>query len=152
MEIRNINNDPSYARISARWVFEEFILSQRPGITFEKILWLFENRNDEDIPMSFVAVKNGVCAGTVSLVANDLHGSNYTPWAAALYVVPHLRNKHIGRKMLEKAQMHAKLMGYSKLYLRTETAFNYYLDLGWEYIEEARDEFGLKATVMSKQI
>ncbi len=43
-------------------------------------------------------------------------------------------------------------MGFDKLYLRTEHASRYYKRLGWEFIYQTIDEFGLETQVFMKEI
>jgi len=90
---------------------------------------------------------DGKCAGTVSLVSNDLKCRNYTPWLAGLYVDKAFRNQKIGRTMIDRIKIISAELGYKELFLRTEHAGNYYRKLGWEYIETCDDDYNLKPDV-----
>ena len=43
-------------------------------------------------------------------------------------------------------------MGYTKLYLRTEHAAEYYQKLGWLFIDERIDEFGIETKIFSNDL
>lgn len=152
MEIKYINDEPLFIETVSTWVFNEFVNGIRTGISFEMILSMFKNMNRSSIPLSLIAVENKNCLGTISLVDNDQMPRNYTPWLSALYVESNQRNKGIGKALIKKAEIAARLMGVKRLYLRTKDASAYYSQLGYNYIETTCDNFGISVDIFCKKI
>ena len=131
----------------AHWLYSEFIHNIRPGITFQDVLNRFTNPVPGTFPARFSAMDGSQCVGTASLVQNDLSFRDYSPWLASLFVDPKRRNEGIGRLLIEKVKETTWEMGYDTLYLRTEFAGAYYRKLGWIFVEQCADEFGLEPEV-----
>ena len=147
-KIEYLTDYPSFTETVARWIYEEFIHGVRPGITFEKILEAVKNANKAKLPIRLIALVDGSCAGTVSIVSNDLRCRAYTPWLASLYVDPPYRKNKIGEQLVERVKEIAKELGYGELYLRTEFAGDYYRARNWAHVETCLDdEFQLKTDV-----
>jgi len=136
-----------YAEQVAKWIYNEFIVNKRSGISFEQILNSVNETHKNKLPIRLVAILDEQCVGTVAIVENDLKGSEYTPWLAALYVDEAHRKNKIGEKLIERVKAVVRDLGYDELYLRTEHAGNYYRRLNWEYVETRTDEFGIKPDV-----
>jgi hypothetical protein len=152
MEIKYINDESIFIETVSTWIFNEFVNGIRPEISFEMILSMFKNMNSSSIPLSLIALENQNCLGTISLVANDQMPRDYTPWLSALYVESNQRNKGIGKSLIKKAEIIARLMGFKILYLRTEDASAYYSQLGYNYIETTCDNFGIVVDIFCKKI
>jgi len=137
---------PDYAAVGdkmAKWIYDEFIHNIRRGVSYEDVRKRFAGCKPGRMPLRFAAFLDGACAGTVSLVKNDLLYREYGPWLSSLYVDPVFRNRRIGRKLIETVKSAAWDLGYDALYLRTEFAAGYYRKLGWDFVEQCSDEFGL---------
>ena len=143
MKIEYLCDNTHFIATVADWIYGEFIRDIRRGITYENILSAIGACSKDALPVRLVAVCGGRCAGTVSIVQNDLECRDYAPWVAALYVDVSFRNQKIGEKLLDRAKGIAAEMGYDEIFLRTEHAGNYYRRLGWRYVESCEDEFGL---------
>ena len=133
----------------ANWIYNEFIHNIRSGITYEDIYNRFTGFRPDRLPIRYVALnlENGACVGTVSLVQNDLKCRDYGPWLSSLVVHQAYRNQGIGKQLIERVKDQAWSLTYEKLYLRTETAGGYYRKLGWLFLEQCVDEFGLEPEV-----
>ena len=105
------------------------------------------NCHKVELPIRLIALTNGICVGTVSIVFNDLKCRNYTPWLAALYVDESYRNRGIGEHLIDKVKQIASDLGYTEVFLRTEHKSDYYRKLGWKFIESCDDNFNLKPDV-----
>jgi len=148
MEITNLANNPRHIETVSKWIYEEFIENIRLGIDYERVVENFSKSSN-----TFIAVHNGICIGTASLLSNDLkERKDLTPWLGALYVSENNRNKGVAKKLIKKVIEIAKDTNYDKIYLRTEHASEYYIRLGWEFIYETVDEFGLNTQVFMKHI
>lgn len=55
-------------------------------------------------------------------------------------VKPAYRSYGIGKQLLAATKKLVKSLGYKELYLRTETAAEYYKKNGWTYIETTSDD------------
>lgn len=147
LQIRYLCDNLHFADIVSSWIYNEFIKGVRDDLTLDDITARISKCNKDTLPIRFVAVLDGKCVGTVSLVKNDLKCRNYTPWLAALYVDQDYRGHGIAKKLISFAQNTAKRLKYKKLYLRTEHASGYYKKLGWQFVEKCSDDFGLEPEV-----
>ncbi len=153
MQIQNLADNPQFVEIVSEWIFKEFFENIRHGISYEKILADFSSRGKDEIPLTFVAIENDVCLGTVSLFSNDLKERiDLTPWLGSLYVRTDYRNRGIAKQLIEKVIETSKRLGYDTLFLRTENASGYYIKSGWKLIYNTIDEFGLETEVFMKLI
>jgi predicted N-acetyltransferase YhbS len=148
MEILNLSLNKIYIPIVSEWIYNEFILNIQSGISIKYITNSFNNRKKNKIPLTFIAVKDTICVGTVSIVENDLtKRKDLKPWLAALFVKPEYRNQGLGLKLIYKTIKETKKLGYKKIYLRTETAGAYYKKMNWNSVYKTIDEYGLNTEV-----
>ena len=135
MIIESLADHPEYVKVVTDWIYYEFFENIRDGVPYEQIHDTFKGMTRNEIPCTFVAVENGECLGTGSLWANDLTPRpDLTPWLGGLYISEAHRNKGIAKVLMEKVTDTARELGYKILYLRTESASEYYAKLGWEMI------------------
>lgn len=147
LEIKYLCENMRYAGTVASWIYDEFIKDVRDDLTPGNIEAHISICYKDILPIRLIATFGGQCAGTVSLVENDLKCRDYTPWLAALYVDKDHRNKGIAKALISSTQDIAKRLGYNELYLRTEHASEYYRKLGWKFVERCSDDYGLKPDV-----
>ena len=153
MDILNLFDHKQYIPQVANWLYEEFINGIRAGISLEAVVNALGKRHRDTIPLTYIGVVNDECVGTASLVRNDLKSrDDLTPWLAALYVREADRGRGYARQLIDHVITSAKALGFQKLYLRTETAADYYRMLGWKKIYETIDEFDLFTEVFEKEI
>lgn len=151
--IENLLENPVLIPTVAGWIYHEFIETNRIGITESDVIGYLHNRYLDKIPMTFVGLLDSECIGTVSLFSNDLkQREDLTPWIAALYISEKHRNRGYAKELLSFASVKAGELGFRTLYLRTETASEYYRKLGWTEILDTIDEYGLKTKVFEKSI
>ncbi len=147
LEIKYLSENPQFAETISDWIYNAFIKDVRDDLTQEDITAHIKVCGRVALPIRLVAVLDGQCVGTISLVENDLKCRAYTPWLAALIVDQAARDQGIGRQLIAYVQELSRQMGYQVLYLRTEHAGAYYQKLGWQYVETCNDQFGLKPDV-----
>ena len=145
--IDNLNKHPELIPDVALDVYDTFIKDSINDTTYAQVLLAFYNCNENKLPVRMVAIVDNKCAGSVSLVENDLSCRNYTPWLASLYVDKDYRNQKIGERLIERVQTITTDLGYKELFLRTEHASGYYRKLNWEFIENCNDDYNLKPDV-----
>ena len=148
MVIDLLVNDQKLIYKIAKMNYEEFVLGVHTKFSFNDVLQIHSNTFDYRIPLTLVALENQDCLGSVSIFENDLDiREEYTPWLASLCVKKDRRNEGIGLKLVAAAISKAKELGFDELYLRTETASNYYRKIGWSYIETVSDEIHEKIDI-----
>jgi len=147
MTIAYLADHITFADDAATWIYGAFVEPVRDDLSYEQVLAKVKDCHKSQLPIRFVAILDGNCVGTVSLVHNDLKCRDYTPWLAALYVDESFRGRQIGERLLDHAKSIAQNLGYPALYLRTEHASNYYKKLGWQFVEACDDDFNLKPDV-----
>lgn len=148
MNIDYLCRHPEYADTIALWIYSEFVVNSPRTATLDKITQNFRKTTETEWPITFVAIEDGQCVGTVSLFGNDLKTQNeLTPWLAALIISPNFRNRGIASELIRHACGVAKELGIRILYLRTEHAAQYYELLGWEFVRHAVDDYGIKTDV-----
>lgn len=149
MDIDYLSHHTEHMKTVADWVYNEFVVNSPRTASYERVLSNFQNTFDDRLPVTYVAVIDGICAGTVSIVTNDLKTQTArSPWLAAVFVRPAYRNRGLAAVLISRAHEDARRFGFSELYLRTEHAAPYYKRLGWEAVCEAADEYGIQTLVM----
>ena len=144
MKIEYLCDHIHFADTIAKWIFDEFIDGIKIDRTYEDTLASFKNCHKTEFPIRFIMMDGDKCAGTISIVENDLRcRKNYYPWLAGLYVDKSCRNQKIGEQLLNNAKNIVAGMGHKELYLRTEHASGYYRRLGWEFVESCDDDYNL---------
>jgi len=113
------------------WIYEEW----RPydaSLTRERLIEGYKNRlNDDKIPLTLVALRDGVPVGTVSLKEQSepelVAYSKGDPWLGSLQVILNERGKGLGDELLNLAKTLARGLGYQNIFLYTSNPAN----LGW---------------------
>ena len=147
MEIKYLASHPEFKKTVADWLYAEFVKDIRRGISYDQLLTAVSRCNKYSPPIKLIALYDGVCAGTVSLVKNDLSFRDYEPWLASLYVDPKYRGNKIAEQLIERVKDISRGLGYKELYLRTEFAGEYYRKRGWTFVESCICEYKLKTEV-----
>ena len=140
IKIEYLSDFPEFAETVAGWLYEEFVVGQRAGVTYENVLRNVKNTNKAALPIRLIAIFEDSCVGTISIVYNDLRCRTYTPWLASLYVSPPYRKNKIGEQLVKRVIEIVKSLGYGELYLRTEYTGNYYRNRNWQYVETCMDD------------
>jgi len=90
------------------------------------------------LPLSLIALENGLAVGTISLVEKDLRGrENLSPWLTSLYVEPKFRFRGLARRLVEAGLDHASRLHISALYLWVVKNARVYERWGWRLVEHA---------------
>lgn len=140
MNIELLAENPEYVECVCTWIYNEFVTLSNPNYPFEKVVEFFRNTHKDKFPITYIALEDGTCTGTVSIFENDLKNQNkLTPWLASLYVCPEYRNMKIAEKLIGRVVSKVKDLGFDGLYLRTEHTSGYYLKRGWEFVYKTID-------------
>ncbi len=125
-----------------------------PDISVERVITRFaDHLNDNDLPITFVALDDNRPVGMCSLRKHDGIRADLTPWLGSLVVDRTYQQQGLGKLLIEATQAKAQELGFNKLYLFTfgSALSNYYSRLGWQVI--GTDEFkGHQVTVMEIEL
>ena len=150
LHIFDLNERPGLRDTVAKWIYDEFIVGQREGVTFSDIQDLFEESIGTDFPVTLIAEADGIPVGTISLVAiDDIDNVPYTPWLASLYVLPDYRCRGIARDLMDRIAAIARKRGANTLYLHTEHADGYYEKFGWDLVAATQNKHGEASRIYS---
>lgn len=151
--IVNLFDYKQYIYCVANWLYNEFIKDQESDLNLNYMINQLNNRKKAEIPMTYIALLDDTCIGTASIFSNDLSKlPDLSPWLAALYVDKKHRNRGYGAKLLMKIEQKAKELGYSNIYLRTESANDYYKKKGWIKIKDIIDKNNILTSVYVKEV
>lgn len=109
--------------------------------------------NDQELPITFIALVGDKPIGMCSLRENDGIRPDTTPWLGSLVVDPSYQNRGVGKMLIDTVKETAVRFGFEKLYLFAfdATIPDYYTRLGWEKI--GMDEYNLHpVTVMEIEL
>jgi predicted N-acetyltransferase YhbS len=145
MKIEKLYDNIEMSEPAAKFIYDEFVSKSKSQFTFNDVLEFIKKTNNDELPITYVAIENNECIGTVSLFVNDLTTRiDLSPWLASLVVRLDYRNKGVGEKLIGHVLKEAKSLGYKKLYLKNENKGSYYVKRGWKYIGKDMDKYGQK--------
>ncbi len=154
MQIDTLKNHPEQIPILAKWLYDEWH-PYDADLTEEKLIASFSSRlHNDQIPMTFVVLKNNRLVGSISLKTRPRPDFSDLPedslWLGSLQVIPEERNQGLGQKLVEFSLSVAKQFGYDKVYLYTSNPHNvpWYVKRGAKILEE-RPFHGHQITLMS---
>ena len=145
------------------------MLKDYPEFVEEVIEWLnneFGNRNsykfyqgiiehslvENQLPITFIAVENGILLGTVGIWRGDLLSrQELYPWLSALVVNPNYRNKGIGQSLQKHVLEYCKMSGYKEIFLYTELN-GYYEKSGWIPFDKGHEYTGSEVCIYRQSI
>src|SRR3712207_5391008 len=97
----------------------------------------FESRlNRDSLPISFVALTNGLPVGTIALLISSITTHTHlSPWLGALHVRRDYRHQGIGMSMVAHALKRARELGFDGVYAGISSAEDRYISDGWRVTE-----------------
>jgi len=109
-------------------------------MTFNNVVDFFSNTHSTKLPITFIAILDNQCVGTVSVFENDYKKRpHYKPWLASLYAEQNYRNRKIGMQLIKALLKHLIVLGFREVYLKTEDASEYYKNRGWTFVESVNN-------------
>lgn len=153
MRIEKLYDHIEMAEAVAKFIYDEFVSKSRSQFTLPDVLKFLKNTNRDRLPITYVAIENKECVGTVSLFGNDLSTRmDLSPWLASLVVGYDYRNRGVGENLVKHAINEAKSLGYKKLYLKTENRGSFYSKRGWKYIGRGFDKYNQETDLYEYEI
>jgi len=136
----------------AQWHYEQWRYLN-PNETIERYIAQMHSHLDKKrIPMTFVALNEGILMGRSSLVAYDMDiRIDLSPWLSSLYVSPIFRGRGVGSALVHRVIKEAETLGEEMLYVFTPDREGFYRRLGWSTVE--RTEYrGYEVSIMARDI
>jgi GNAT superfamily N-acetyltransferase len=118
IEIETLFDRREFIPLVAQWTWTEWsdLLPSDSCEAFANNLRAATRR--DGIPITFVALENGVPIGTAGLIDDDLESRpELTPWLASLYVVREMRGRGVATMLVKHAVGAARGFGIGTLYL-----------------------------------
>ena len=151
--IEPLSNYSEYALICAHWSYSQWYLKR--AVPFQAVINDYKNRiNNQDLPITYIAVYNSMPIGMASLKEHDLwNRKDLTPWLASLYVIPECRNMGVGEKLIQTIVFEAHKREFHSVFLflgqkEKNTLQTFYIKRGWEFFESAIDNDDLETEIM----
>jgi GNAT superfamily N-acetyltransferase len=122
---------PEHTETIAKWIYETF---PHEFETMSFVEWLEVMKHPERI--TFVAVENRRALGTASLDFEDLPPrDDLTPWLASVYVLPEVRSRGLGARLVSAVEEEARANGFKRIYLHTSDRAEFYAKRGWQVLD-----------------
>jgi GNAT superfamily N-acetyltransferase len=122
---------PEHTETIAKWIYETF---PHEFETMSFVEWLELMKHPERV--TFVAVENGRAVGTASLDFEDLPPrDDLTPWLASVYVLPEVRSRGLGAKLIAAVEEEARAKGFKQIYLHSSDRAEFYAKRGWQVLD-----------------
>ena len=120
--------------LCARWRANAFSVLEA---SFEKELRSLELfASDQRLGVALIAKIDGEPIGTCLLAESEIEPNHdVSPWLAGLFVVPEHRRKGAGAVLVRAIEDQARERGFSRLYLYTTEAVEFYARLGWTVLD-----------------
>lgn len=160
--IKNLRQCPEHLDVLAEWHQQEWPQREsspqklgdgRQGAPMgRRYKHLKSHLDDGALPNTWVALDHDELVGSVSIVDHVFHQDKEpSAWLANLFVVPRMRNKGLGRQLLQYAEDIADSFDLQRLFLFTPDCKDYYQRQHWEFLHQARVQ-GAWVDVMVKPL
>lgn len=107
--------------------------------------------NKDKLPIAYVGIYQNKPIGMVCLRTSEGIQNDLSPWLGGLVVHPNYRGRKIGEELISAIKEHAKVLGYTKLYLLCDGILSiWYEKLGWQKIGYADND--LDIIIMSSNL
>jgi predicted N-acetyltransferase YhbS len=150
-EIKLLTDCQEHIPALARLWYEEISRHWAPNASIEKAKQkLIDHLNSNNMPMAYVAIRDGEAVGMACLRETDGIRPGVAPWLGSLVVSPEYRGYKVGDALINAVKDQAKTFGHQILYLLAfdPTIPKWYARLGWANIGD--DElFDHRVAVMS---
>lgn len=142
IEIRFLSDCKQFIlELAQLWINELGKDSEQPFDIKNVVQRFVEHCNKDKLPLTYVAIYQNKPIGMASLRVTEGAHHNLTPWLGGLVVHPDYRRKKVGEKLVSAVKNHAKLLGYSEIYLLSyDELLAWYEKLGWQSISATDNE------------
>ncbi|MBU2359422.1 MAG: GNAT family N-acetyltransferase [Alphaproteobacteria bacterium] len=121
----------------ASWLYKEWG-HRVPNASLDELTKRFLARaNLNELPIAFVAHRDGRPVGTASLIAKEDPSDIYGTWVASVFVPEIHRGNNIARQLIEATENEAAQLGFPKVWL-SAAAPKMYEKLGSQLTEQQK--------------
>ncbi len=152
LEIIPLSRCSEYSAILAEWAYN--LWYKNSNIDYKLIKKDYKRRaNFNSLPVSWLALKNSIPAGMVSLKEFDLiNEKKISPWLSALFVKHEFRNQGIGTDLINIVLKEGIKRKYKKIYLFADHVDKdflngFYSRRGWMFRKFSTDSAGNRVSV-----
>ena len=144
IEINHLFHHAQHTRAVAEMIYNEFWTDVVDGMTVDDLDAHLQNTHDlSRIPLSLIALADGVLVGTVNLIENDdSKRTHLRPWLAAMVVARPFRGQGIGTQLVRSLLVEAQRLGFATVYFGTDGP-GFYERIGAVKHEHVRDDFSI---------
>ena len=152
VQIFDLKNHPEHIPQLAEWHHKEWA-RLNPGLGLQdRIEKMQAYIDDAFIPGMFIAKYEGQLVGSAAIVKHDMETNRELfPWLASVYVVPEVRQKGVGSKLIRYVMAQAREAGIETLYLFTPNKENFYKKFNWTALSK-ESYHGERVTVMKIEL
>lgn len=102
---------------------------------------IMKNNEFEENDRVFCAAENDEAVGFLTFTMDSFNDiDNLNPWIDFVFVLEDYRGQAISKKMIEKAAIYAKTLGFDKVYLFTKVHSEMYKKYGFKKYERSTDK------------
>jgi len=136
LSIAYLADYPQYLPAVADWLYTEWGHHNLALTVQDFEARIRRHLNRDAIPLTLIALWDGLPAGTASLYIEDMSiHPELSPWLASLYVPVDHREKGIGSELVGVIEEIARSLSIPRLYLWTPDKEHFYSRLGWSVLE-----------------
>jgi GNAT superfamily N-acetyltransferase len=117
IEVKQLSECSEQLTTVGTWIYEQWWSRQHrsPEVVFDL---LRTHRVKDKVPFTVVAFVNNEPVGSCCVIESDcVHRPQYTPWVAAVFVKPEMRNCGVASAVLQEAAAIAARSGIQSLYI-----------------------------------
>lgn len=146
LSIVELSEVPEYLQTVGQWIYNQW---WRNETSLDYIVSRLKGHlKSAQVPFTLIALLDGNPVGTASVIEEDLEDrKQYSPWLAAVLVLPDHRRRGIGSALVKAGTDKAHGLGVETLYLNTLDQAEFYSHAGWSVVE--RDVGKAGVTVMA---
>lgn len=152
LAIRHLADFPEYIETVAAWGHGQWGYLDPRQTLEDRVSRLKGYMQHDAIPMTFIALDDGVPVGTASIEAHDMEDRpELTPWLSSVYVPAEFRRRGIGSMLVNRVVDEAGRLGVEEIFLFTFDQRRLYEGLGWQV--KLQDTYrGWPVTVMKRRL
>jgi GNAT superfamily N-acetyltransferase len=153
IQIQFLKDTPHFIdEVGALW-HEEWGDTSNSSDLLRKRASVVAKANVGSVPFILVATIGGVLAGSASAFISDLEPRpDLTPWLAAVVTKQLFRGLGVAEQLTAAVINECRLLGYERIYLRTEKADTLFTRLGWSLVESTDDEKGVATRIFDMKL
>jgi GNAT superfamily N-acetyltransferase len=136
IRVDRLANHPECLPLIRQWFEDEWPSYYGPNGQGDAAFDVRSYASDSTLPVGIVAFRDGELCGVAALKADSVSTrSDLTPWAGAGFVLPSLRRRGIGARLLGGVEQLARELGFARIYCATSTSASLLERNAWRFME-----------------